>query len=233
MAGVSMRLRQARLMVGPIVRIVPWVPVTAATAVSALALLPAVSDAPAPASQVWGLRIAAVVLGAGASFAMVDPMAPLSVTPTPRWLRQWLRVAIALLPAVAVWGCLYAVAGVSTEAGLLPSGDLMVEAVVCALAGLVGSAMAARHGHSLTTAVAGPATQGGLMVATLFLPAEYSAWPLPAAPHWETAHDWWAAAVPVLVVGLAMANRDLWPWHTTKRRGASTRAGTSNIAGAA
>ena len=208
---MSVRLRQVLLLLPPLVRIVPWVPVAAATVVSTLALLPAVADAPAPASQIWGLRIAAVVLGVGASFAMVDPMALLSVTPTPRWLRQWLRVAVALVPAAAVWAGLYWVAGSTVAPDRLPAADLAIEAVVCGLAGVVGSAVAARRGHSLTTAVAGPATQGGLMAATLFLPARYSAWPLPAAPHWATVHDWWLVAVPVLVVILGLANREIWP----------------------
>ena len=230
---MSVRLRQVLLLVGPVVRIVPWVPVAAATVVSALALLPAIADASAPASQIWGLRIAAVLLGAGASFAMVDPMAPLSVTPTPRWLRQWLRVAIALLPVAAVWGCLYAVADSSAAPARLSAGDLVSEAIVCALAGVVGAAVAARRGHSLTTAVAGPATQGGLMVATLFLPAKYSAWPLPAAAQWETAHDWWFWGVPVLVVALGVANREVWPLWGRRRNETSSRTETSDFAGVA
>lgn len=229
---MSLRLRQVFLLVGPVIRIVPWVPVAAATVVSALAL-PALADASAPASQIWGLRIAAVLLGAGASFTMVDPMAPLSVTPTPRWLRQWLRVVIALAPAAAVWTSLYAVADSTAAPVGLPAGDLASEAVVCALAGLVGAAVAARRGHSLTTAVAGPATQGGLMVATLFLPAKYSAWPLPAAPQWERAHDWWWAAVPVLVVALGFANGEVWPWWRTKRKEPPAQVKTSDLAGVA
>ena len=216
---MSVRWRQTFLLIGPVLRIVPWVPVAAAVLVSALALLPAVADAQAPASQVWGLRIAAVVLGAAASFAMVDPMALLSVTPTPRWLRQWLRVTVALVPAAAVWCCLYAAAASSAAPQRLPLGDLVAEAAVCALAGVVGAAVAARGGHSLTTAVAGPAAQGGLMAATLFLPASYSAWPLPGAAQWETAHDWWWAALVVLVVALVAANGEVWPWRV-RRAGA-------------
>ena len=220
---MSLRIRQVLLLIGPVVRIVPWIPVAAATTVSVLALLPAMADASAPASQIWALRIAAVLLGAAASFAMVDPMAPLSVTPTPRWLRQWLRVAVALLPAATVWVSLYAVAASTLAQGRLPFGDLAVEAAGCALAGVVGAAVAARRGHSMTTAVGGPATQGGLMVATMFLPSKYSAWPMPETAQWERAHDWWWMALPVLVVGLGLANRDLWPWRLRGTPGGGQR----------
>jgi hypothetical protein len=219
---MSVRVRQLLLLATPVVRLVPWLPLAAATAVSALALLPALAGAPAPASQIWGVRIAAVVLGAGASFAMVDPMAPLSVTPTPRWLRQWLRVVVVLIPAAAIWAGLHRAAVASVAPGRLPSRDLAVEAAVCGLAGLVGAAVAARRAHSLTTAVAGPATQGGLMVATLFLPAKYSAWPLPDSPQWDVAHDWWLPMLPVLAAALVLANREVWPWRPRKRAGVGT-----------
>ncbi|MEV4705651.1 hypothetical protein [Actinoplanes sp. NPDC049316] len=213
---MSVRVRQTLLLAAPVIRIVPWVPVAAATVVSVLTLLPALTGAPAPASQIWGVRIAAVVLGAGASFALVDPMAPLSVTPTPRWLRQWLRVAVVLVPITAVWAGLYLAAAASLDSARLPSRDLTVEAAVCGLTGLAGAAVAARSGHSLTLAVAGPAAQGGLMVATLFLPAGFSAWPLPDSPQWERVHDWWLPMLPVLVVSLVLANRELWPWRRRK-----------------
>ncbi|UQU64949.1 hypothetical protein COUCH_00865 [Couchioplanes caeruleus] len=219
---MPVRVRQVLLLTTPVVRLVPWIPVAAATAVSVLALLPALAGAPAPASQIWGVRIAAVVLGAGASFAMVDPMAPLSVMPTPRWLRQWLRLTVVALPAAAIWAVLYRAAAASVAPGRLPSRDLALEAAVCGLAGLVGAAVAARRGHSLTAAVAGPATQGGLMVATLFLPAKYSAWPLPGQPQWDSAHDWWLPMLPVLAAALVLANREVWPWRLPQRSGAKT-----------
>jgi hypothetical protein len=199
-------MHQIRLLIGPVVRIVPWVPLAAAAALAVLALLPALAGAPAPGTQVWGLRIAAVTLGAGASFAMVDPMAPLSVTPTPRWLRQWLRVSVAVLPGTAVWLGLFVLASRSLPDGDLPFAGLAAEAAACALAGVAGAAVAARRRHTMT--VAGPATQGGLIAVTLFLTGRHSAWPLPAAAGWDAVHMWWAAAVPLLLAVLAGANRD-------------------------
>ncbi len=171
------------------------------------AVLPALLGAAAPAAPVWGLRIAAVLLGAGASFAMVDLMAPLTITPTPRWVRQWLRFTIVVIPAALVWAVLCLLA-VGTTPGL-PVRDLVGEALVCALSGLAGAAVASRVGTSRTTALAGPAVQGLLVVASLFLTGRWSPWPLPGAPGWAVVHAGWWTAVPVLVAVLLAANREV------------------------
>jgi hypothetical protein len=197
----------------PLVRAVPWLPVVAAAGLSVAAMLPALLGGSAPAAQVWGLRIAAMLLGAGASFAMVDVMAPLTMTATPRWLRQWLRFTVAVVPAAVVWGglCLLAVGSVPAVGPGLPVGDLVGEALGCLLCGLAGAAVAARVGHTPTSALAGPAAQGALVVATLFLQGARSPWALPGAANWSDVHVGWWAAVPVLAVVLVAANREVWP----------------------
>ena len=207
---VSLRVRQAALLFRPLVRIVPWVPVATAAVLAVLALLPAFLGAPAPDTQVWGLRIAAVLLGAGASFAMVDMMIPPAVTPTPRWLRQWLRLLIAFGPAAGFWWVLCLLATESAP-GALPVGDLAVEAAVCCLAGMAGAAVAARTGHGRTTALAGPATQALLLAASAAPSGSWSPWPLPAAGTWARTHDYWSAALVVCVAVLLAANRDRLP----------------------
>jgi len=208
-----LRIRQVVLLTVPVARMVPWAPAAAAVVLSLLACLPALAGAAAPASQVWALRIAAFLLGAGACFALVGPLAPVSATPTPRWLRQWLRTVIALTPAVAVWLALFSLAAYSVPGHRLPFAELAAEASVCGLTGVAGTAVAARRGHSLTTALAGPAAQGGLVAATLFLAGDHSPWllPTPAAP--PTLHDRWIAAVPVPILVLGVAN--LEPWRRT------------------
>ena len=203
-----MRARQLVLLVWPVTRAVPVGPMAAAVALSLVGMLPAVLDAPEPASQVWGLRVAGVLLGAAASFGMVEPMSLLTVTATPRWLRQWVRAMTVLLPAVVVWSLLYAAADASSGASL-PLGDLAVEAVTCAIAGIVGGAAAARHGGSATTGLAGAVTQGCLICATLFVPARHSPWALPATPGWEAGRGWWLAVLVVLAVALIAANREV------------------------
>jgi hypothetical protein len=207
--SVTVRARQVVLLVGPLSRAVPWLPLAAAAGLSVAAMLPALLGAAAPAAQVWGLRIAAMLLGAGASFAMVDAMAPLTMTATPRWLRQWLRCTLVAVPAAAVWGVLCLVAVQTAPA--LPLGDLLGEALGCFLCGLVGAAVAARARHTTTAALAGPATQGVLVVGTLFLQGDRSPWALPGAPSWADVHVGWWMAVPVLIVVLVGANREVWP----------------------
>jgi hypothetical protein len=217
--SLTVRGRQTGLLVAHLIRAVPWLPFVAAAGLAFAAMVPALLGATAPAAQVWGLRITAVLLGAGASFAMVDAMAPLTVDPTPRWVRQWLRFGVALIPATAVWGGVYLLASAAMphDAPALPTGDLVAEAAVCYLSGLAGAAAAARVGDTMTTALAGPATQGAFLVATLFLPGKSSPWSLPGATNWADAHRFWWAAIPILVVALLAANRDVWP---ILRRGA-------------
>ncbi|WP_148307825.1 hypothetical protein [Actinoplanes friuliensis] len=185
-------------------------PLVAATGLSVAAMLPATFGAAAPDAQIWALRIAAVLLGAGASFALVDLMAPLTMTPAPRWLQQWLRTAIAVVPATVVWLTLYLLANASTPVAL-PFRELATEAAVCFLGGLVAAAVAARVGHSATTALAGPAVQGTMLLATLFLTGKYSPWPLPESRHWSGVHEYWLWALPILVSVLFAANREVWP----------------------
>lgn len=223
--SVTLRARQAVLLLGPLVRIVPWAPAVTAAALALLALLPAVLGGPAPDTQVWGLRIAAVLLGAGASFAMVDLLIPLTVTPTPRWLRQWLRFAIALVPAAGLWWglCLLAAAsmpsGGSGGGGLtLPLADLAVEAAVCGLAGVAGAAVAARSGHHRSTALAGAAIQALLLALSLVLGGSWSPWPLPPAGTWDQVHRYWSVALVVCAAVLLAANRDEWPLRLSRRR---------------
>jgi hypothetical protein len=212
-----MRVRQFLLLVRPVTRAVPLGPMAAAVTLSLVGTLPAFLDAPEPASQVWGLRVAGVLLGAAASFGMVEPMSLLAVTATPRWLRQWARVMAVLLPTAVVWSLLYALTDASSAA-LLPLGDLVVEALTCALAGIVGGAAAARHGGGATTGLAGAVTQGGLICATLFVPARHSPWALPATPRWEAGRGWWLAVLVVLAVALIAANREVWPVVSGLRR---------------
>ncbi|GAA2893985.1 hypothetical protein Acy02nite_55660 [Actinoplanes cyaneus] len=197
-------------MLAPLIRAVPGLPLLAAIALAATGMLPALLGAAVPAAQVWGLRIAALLLGAGASFAMVDPMAPVTVTATPRWLRQWLRFTIVAVPAGLVWAglCLLAVAAMPLDRPPLPVAGLAIEAAVCVLGGLTGAAVASRAGSSATTAPAGPAFQAALVVATFFLPGRWSPWALPGAATWTAVHLGWWAALPVLVAVLAAANRE-------------------------
>jgi len=208
---VRVRWRQALLLLRPLIRAVPWRPPAVAAVMSGLAVLPALLDDPAPGVGLWGLRAAAMLFGAAASFAMVDRMAPLTVAPTPRWLRQWLRLTVVLVPAAAGWLVLYALVRGALGAAIGPAGSVVVQAAVCGLTGLAGAAVAARYRHTSTAALAGPGTQAVLVAASLFLSGRYSPWSVPGEPSWTLVRPYWLAAMPIIVVVLFLANRDTWP----------------------
>jgi hypothetical protein len=209
---VRSRGRQAIALLRPIGHAVPWLPLVGAAVLSALALLPALLAPPEPYPALQGLRVAAVMLGAGASFAMVDRMAPATVAPTPRWLRQWLRVAMVVVPGAAVWLALHAVAVATLRPdAAAPMRDLAVEAAVCGLTGVAGAAVTARYRHTATGALGGPMTQFTLVVATLFIDDDHSAWLPPGHPLWTAIHHYWSLALLLVVATLVLANRDTWP----------------------
>ncbi|GAA2513245.1 hypothetical protein [Winogradskya humida] len=206
-----LRIRQVALLTVPVTRTVPWAPTATAVTLSLLACLPAVVGAAAPASQVWALRIAGFLLGAGACFALIEPFVPVAATPTPRWLRQWLRTVVALTPVIAVWLALFSLAACSLPAGGLPFADLAAEASVCGLTGVAGAAVAARRAHSLTGALVGPAAQGALIAASLFLSGDHSPWLLPGAAGPAAIDSWWTAAVPIPLLIVSLANLEHRP----------------------
>lgn len=216
---MTVRARQAALLLRPLARAVPWWPVGAGAAVSALAVLPVLLQPPGQQSGVAALRLAAAVLGAGASFALADRMAPMTVAPTPRWLRQWLRVGLVVPPAAVCWLALYLTLRARLGAQRLgPGADVAAEALVCALVGVAAAAVAARVRHTATGALAGPVTQGGLAAGSLFVTGDRSPWAVPGSAGWPTVHRFWWTGVAVLVLVLVVANRELW-WPARRRRG--------------
>jgi hypothetical protein len=205
--SVTLRARQTGLLVRPLARAVPWMPVLGAAALSGLTVLPALLREPEPHSALWGLRIAAMLLGAAASFALADRMVPVAVAPTPRWLRQWLRTGLAVVPAATVWIGLYALVRAVLGAGsAAPGGELAVEAAVCGLTGLAGAAVAARV--TAAGALTGPATQGALVLASLFLTGSLDPWQSPGSEHWTAVHVGWSALLPVIALALIIGNRE-------------------------
>jgi hypothetical protein len=131
-----------------------------------------------------------------------------AAVPSPRWLRQWLRTALALAYAAAAWTATYLIV-TARSISTLPRSDTTVEAAVCVTAGLAGAAFAVRRTPERhTAATAGAATLFALLAASLFLPLDQSPWPGPGAPHWDTAHTGWQLAAPITLAALAIAHRD-------------------------
>lgn len=191
-------------------RAVSWWPLGAAILLAVLAQVPAVASAePSSWAVLTGLWLAAGVLGAGAGFALPDPMASTVVTPVSRWIRQWLRAGLVLLPAVLFWTLLYvvvrrAVAPVVTW----PDGFVVLQAAVCGLLPVAAAAFGARYRDTATGALLGPVTQGVALVVTLFFTEPNSPWSLPAADGWTTAQRVWPLALLLVVLSLLLANRE-------------------------
>ena len=92
----------------PIARAADW---TALLVVSAVTIGLAGIARPVPVVLLLVLRLSGLLLGAAAAFILIDPMATsTAATPVPRWLRRWLRVAMALGPALTAWAVTFAVA---------------------------------------------------------------------------------------------------------------------------
>jgi hypothetical protein len=218
--SLTTRARQVVLLLRPLARAAPRWPLAAAAGMSVLLLTVVLLIGLDPRfGALPVLRVAAVLLGAGASFVMVDQMAPTVVSPTPRWVRQWIRVILGALPAAALWLILYGFVRTITGADLdAPARDLIVEALVCGLSGMAGAAVAARVRHTASGALAGPITQGALCGATLFLTGAYSPWLMPYRTNWDLMHRYWVVLLSVIATVLMGANRETWPLLRRQRR---------------
>jgi hypothetical protein len=194
----------------PIARAIDWIPLLVASAVT---LVLTVLTAPGDAIQVQNLvataRMCAVLLGAAAGFAMVDVAAEVgAAAPSPRWLRQSLRAALALLASAAVWSAGLALMTTRAVPGVdLGVGGLVAEAAVWLVAGVACTAFAVRWQAVRVAAVAGAAALLGLAVSTLFDRERF--WPLPADVQWDPAHQMWIIVLPVVIILLGVANRDV------------------------
>ncbi|MFI7028484.1 hypothetical protein ACIBK1_07230 [Microbispora rosea] len=205
-------IRTALILVRPLLRAVDWAPLAWTWLASAAVIVAAALTRGAVVScdAVVLSRLSAGAMGATAGFALVDPLAYGTLaTPVPRWLRMWLRTALAAGAALAAWGTTLALIVVFLPQGSpLLAGDLALEAAACVLTGLSGAAVAVRlrprHGRS--AALAGAAAQFGLLAVTLFLTAELWLWPLQDDPQWPVAHRLWLFLLPLPVACLLSAN---------------------------
>jgi hypothetical protein len=203
--------RVAIALVRPLARAISWVPLLAVTPiVPALAgLFGTIDDGLPPDLALVLLRADGLLLGAAAAYTLTDQMAAsTAAVPSPRWLRQWTRTTLALTYAAAAWTGTYTIV-TARSTSPLPQWDTTVEAAVCVTAGLAGAAFAVRRiPESHAAATAGAATLFTLLAASLFLPADWSPWPGPGTPHWDTAHTGWLLAIPLTLTALAIAHRD-------------------------
>jgi hypothetical protein len=193
-----------------LIRAVSWVPLLVVTPlVPALAWLAWWMDGGlTPGAALALVRGGGLLLGAATAPVLADEMAGTTgAVPSPRWLRQWLRTALALGYAAMAWTATYlAVTALSAGPPPVLSGAAR-SALGCVLLGLAGAAFAVRRVPERHGA-AGGATVAVLFVGSLFLPGNLSPWPQVGDPRWETVHIGWLLAAPVLLVALAVAHRD-------------------------
>ncbi|MBM7772260.1 hypothetical protein JOD54_002464 [Actinokineospora baliensis] len=192
----------------PVVRAVDWVPF-AGVAVAAVGLAVATGGDVRPFNLAATVRLTALLLGATAGFALLDPAAAATAaTPVPRWIRQWTRTLVAFGASLAVWAVAFTVLAVRSAKGAqLGTGGYLLEACVCVAAGLAVTAVLARsRGADRSIAMTGAAVLFALAAATLFYPGRV--WPLPGEPDWAPVHLAWLVVLPLPVLVLAHANRD-------------------------
>ncbi|WP_052423036.1 hypothetical protein [Nonomuraea candida] len=205
------RARSAGLLVRPLVRAVDWAPLAVVTAFAAgLLTLVNAGEPLAGGDALLLMRVVGTLLGSAAAFALVDAMtADLGAAPTPRWARQALRCLLAAGAAVAVWSCAFAYALARLPEGtLFPVTDLLIEMAVCLGVALAAAATAVRHAPGRQAAMAAVVVQLGLVLGTILLPDAVRLWsPTCGFGHWDEAHRFWLAMLPVPYGWLALACR--------------------------
>lgn len=198
--SVTTIARATGCLVKPVGRAVDWVPF--AVAVPAILVLALVTEAES-VTLAATVRLAALLLGAAAGFAVVDPVAV--VTPLPRWVRQWLRTTLGFAAAAVAWCAVFAVLAFRAAPGVDTGFDgYALEAAVCVSAGLACTAVVATRRADRMTGAVGAAVLLALAASTLFY--EGRVWPLPEEPEWAAVHQAWPVAFPIPLIILTLAN---------------------------
>jgi hypothetical protein len=198
-----------RLLASHMARAMPWWTFALAVLLAVVLQFPALRPEPLLLPVLVGLRLAAAVLGAAVGFALPDLMASTVVTPVARWRRQWLRIAVPLVPATLVWAGLYlAVRHTVGSALTWPDGFVILQAAVCGLLPVAAVAAVVRFRDDSLGGLAGPVTQGVALVGTLFFIERSSPWPPPLSAEWATAQWSWPVALLLVLVVLLIANRE-------------------------
>lgn len=166
------RLRLAPVLVPGTVRAVPWGPLLGGAALG-LALVHLASDD--PGSIMLRLRLAAVLICAGAAYVVDDPAAAtLACSPTPLLGRRALRVAGAVVAAGAVWAALLLDVRWATGPGGWPPAALTLQAGALLAGGLTMAVLASRFAPDGRGGVAGSASVVVLVLVSVVLPGAWS-----------------------------------------------------------
>ncbi|WP_018500319.1 hypothetical protein [Parafrankia discariae] len=212
------RIAVAWALLGPTLRVLPWVPLIACMAVGlALVGAPAAASVELAATDTLMLvRLAAVTGAIGVAFVLTDPAhRTVAALPTPRLLRHAVRVAVPL-PGLAAWWC--AVLAIATAHSPEPAravvrpGALTLElgalVAVAAAAGALGVRLEADGNPGV---IAAPSVLV-LVAAARVTPGTAALFVSPADPRWHDGHVIWtvvlvAGAVLFLTLGNQSAGR--------------------------
>lgn len=191
------RVRQAGLLLRPLVRAVPLAPLPAAAGFGLLVL--------SLEGDVLHLRLAAVALCAGAAFSLDDAAAATTASsPTPLLIRRLLRVAVVAPVAALLWVLLAAYAG---ESPATPLGLELAAMLAVTLAVAAASAPFVPEGRGGLAAA--PALLVLLGVAALALPDGWSLFAAgPHDPRWTASHERWSLFGLLALLVLVYASLD-------------------------
>ncbi|WP_061443959.1 hypothetical protein [Streptomyces sp. CCM_MD2014] len=198
-------------LVGPLWRTLPWRALAAAGALGLLvAATPAATGAePAPWQTLLLLRGAALTGALGLAFLLDDPARHLTApVPTPRLVRQALRVAL-VAPLAALWWT--AVLLLTPSASRPPAGGVTLEAVTVGAFALAAAALAVRLTDE---ARPGPFVAAALLliavIAPLLAPEDWALFVQAEDPRWSAGHERWAVlAAAVGAVGAGCGTEPL------------------------
>lgn len=192
-------------LVGPLWRTLPWRALAAAGTLGLLvAGAPLATGAePAPWQTLLLLRGAALIGALGLAFLLDDPARHLTEpVPTPRPLRQALRVAL-VAPQAALWWT--AVLFLVPSASRPPIPQVTLEAVTAGLLALAAAALAVRLSDE---ARPGPFVAAAVLLtavlAPLLAPEGWALFVQADDPRWSAGHDRWAVLAAAVAVAGAM-----------------------------
>ncbi|MFF4474531.1 ABC transporter [Streptomyces sp. NPDC001599] len=216
-------------LIGPLWRTLPWRALAAAGVLGLLvAGVPAATGAePAPWQTLLLLRGTALIGALGLAFLLDDPARHLTAPlPTPRPVRQALRVAL-VAPLAALWWS--AVLLLTPSASRPPIPQVTLEAVTAGVLALAAAALAVRLTDEERP---GPFVAAALLLtavlAPLLAPEGWALFVQADDPRWSAAHDRWAVmAAAVAVAGAACGPEPVGRGRTRRLRSPCGTSGPS------
>ncbi|WP_055482484.1 hypothetical protein [Sphaerimonospora mesophila] len=199
------------------IKAVDWRPLAlAAVLLAGLGLsLDPFSGHPLPVrGWVEALRISGVLLGAAAGFVLIDPLDDeLGALPTPRWVRQAVRIGLAVSTSCLIWLAFYAITSWNVAPGHDGyQGGVQLEAITCVVLGLAYAGTALRYRAGTVAGLTGASALLATLIVSLFLreeAREYSPWVRPEQESWDLVHRWWIVALVAALAWLIAMSRQI------------------------